>query len=460
MTSEPTTPMAAPSPPGLVRPGSVGIAAWWPDLTTGGAVTLVGLVEVLTRAPFLWWAPTILMLVLGIAVASARHLPWLAFGLMWVAAVIQLLTGTGPWLVEAAVGIVAYGMARHGSTSLVWLSGLSIPAVGMLGLLWTGAPNDLIDVATGLRYGSPDLVALTMPLLAWGLILFLVLGLPWFVGLTMRSLDRSRASQTAAERRQAEAEARSAAAEHARLQAQEIATLKEGHAQLARDVHDVVGHSLAVILAQAEAARTRPDSDVEAMREAMGNVADSARRSLGDVRAVLSRTGGEAAATTARGGLTELVNGVAAAGNDVRLSVLGEPVPLPPELEQVSYRVLQEMLTNALKHGRQTGPIWVELAWGDQWQPDQLRLEVANLVNDGPGLTQPIRPVDGGALWAEASEHPTPGSGAAHPGLGLISMRQRLESVGGRMDVRRRGSPDGDVFTVTCWLPVRSAELR
>ncbi len=112
---------------------------------------------------------------------------------------------------------------------------------------------------------------------------------------------------------------------------------------------------------------------------------------------------------------------------------------MPPELEVVAFRVLQEMLTNAIKHGRRDQPVLVERHWdGD------LRVEVQNSVGPddaGPTLdeTQPIRGV------------PAPSS--ADGGQGLDGMRRRLEAVGGRLDVRRRTDPP--TFTATAWLPVR-----
>jgi signal transduction histidine kinase len=209
-------------------------------------------------------------------------------------------------------------------------------------------------------------------------------------------------------------------------------------------VHDVVGHSLAVILAQAESAQYLDDVDTGKMREVLSNVADSARRSLQDVRQVLTTTGTGQHTPVRSDGLDALVEGVRAAGNEVRVTVLGVPVSLPPELDVVAYRVLQEMLTNALKHGLRGTPVLVEQAWADQWSSDELRLEVANEVPVGApvsDLTQPVR----------VAAEPEPSAG----GMGLTSMRQRLEAVGGRLDVRLRDS----TFTATAWVPLRAREL-
>ena len=97
----------------------------------------------------------------------------------------------------------------------------------------------------------------------------------------------------------------------------------------------------------------------------------------------------------------------------------GRPQPLPPELAQVAYRVLQEMVTNGLRHGRRDAPVQVDRIWDDG-----LCLRVANGT-------------DGAA--------PSPG------GRGLVGMRHRLASVGGRLDVE----PGPHRFAVTARLPVR-----
>jgi signal transduction histidine kinase len=191
-----------------------------------------------------------------------------------------------------------------------------------------------------------------------------------------------------------------------------------------------------VILAQAESAQYLEDLDTGALRQTMTNIATTARTSLQDVRQVLSSTNGSGPAATRHGGLDSLVDGVRAAGHDVRSTEVGTAQPLPPELEVVAFRVLQEMLTNAIKHGRRGEPVLVERHW-----EGELRIEVRNVIDTSAPETQPL-------VMAE----PVP----EHVGQGLEGMRRRLESVGGRLDVRRREEPGGPTFTATAWVPVRS----
>jgi signal transduction histidine kinase len=257
-----------------------------------------------------------------------------------------------------------------------------------------------------------------------------LLGLPWLAGLAVRFAARardSRASQVVAEEQAAEAA-------RATDQAREIAQLRDSQARLARDVHDAVGHSLAVILAQAESAQYLAD-EPDRLRQTMANIADSARASLQDVRQVL--TPGESPPQAPRA-LETLVAGVRSSGHEVVLRELGTHQPLPPDLEVVVYRVLQEMLTNAVKHGDRDEPAFVELHWPDGAFAGELLIEVRNVVGAVPDETAPI----------------------ATAGRGLDGMRQRLEAAGGRLDVRLREAPEGGrpTFTVSAWVPVSSRQ--
>jgi signal transduction histidine kinase len=115
---------------------------------------------------------------------------------------------------------------------------------------------------------------------------------------------------------------------------------------------------------------------------------------------------------------------------------------LPPDLELVAHRVLQEMLTNAIKHGRRDQPIRVERQWPDGPMASDLRIEVQNMI-EGPKVVAPVS--------GDTRPMATAPAGA---GQGLEGMRRRLEAVGGKLDARRRDTQDGPVFTVTGWVPV------
>lgn len=404
---------------------------WIPDLAVGAVVLLIGLVEILNVDTFYYVddpRPGLLLVVGGVAAAAAlsRHLPAAALALVWAVCSLQVLTGTQLLMTQLAIGVVAFGAARWGSAVTVWASALSIPLAAFITVLW---------IDSGVFYRALDTAGFGMLLdqtarfgdrwqVTAGIAGMAVLGVPWLAGLTLRF--SARANQSRASQVVAEAE---------RDQAEEIARLRDQQAQLARDVHDVVGHSLAVILAQAESAQYLDDVDTQGLKRTMANIATSARSSLDDVRQVLASTAGSAPAAARQVDLDALVEGVRASGHEVVASEVGAPQPMPPELEVVAFRVLQEMLTNAIKHGRRDQPVRVERHWeGD------LRIEVQNTLDTSAPETEPL-------VHADPASPPPPA------GQGLDGMRRRLEAVGGRLDVRRRLDPP--TFTATAWVPVR-----
>ncbi len=376
----------------------------------GGLVVILGLVEItgipgsveslLVRLVFVGC--------LGVAVGAARWAPGVALGAAWLAGLIPVVIGGPILLAEAALLAVLFAAARWGRAPTVVLAGLSVLFAPALALAWfrvggllTGRGGqlllELLGAASGVTARGSRLVLL-------GLGVFAV---PFLAGLVLRYLARAQ-----------EAQAAQHGAEEQAQQAREIARLQEEQNRLARDVHDVVGHSLTVILAQAESAQFIDDP--QRLKATMQTIATSARNSLQDVRQVL--TPGSDGAAARRGGLDELIEQVRSSGHPLVSTEVGAVRPLPPELDAVAYRVLQEMLTNAIKHGLRDRSIAVER----HWAVDGLSLTVRNSVG--------------------AAAHPD-----ATDGQGLEGMRRRLESVGGRLEVQRRE----DTFTATASLPVR-----
>ena len=417
------------------------VRAWLPEGGLGLAVLFLGFLEVLNRRPYDLYDFVVQMsVVVGVAaaVALSRRQPGTALALLWITAFFHVVTGTSVLTVEFAVAIVAFGCARWGQPVTVVLSGVSIPAVAAVAVLLVqrGSYSFFYDIVA-LRELINSAYRFSDTLLIGAVVLgLLTLAVPWLAGLLLRATARAQRSEV----RQEQAEADIARAVQETEQAREIAELREQQARMARDVHDVVGHSLAVILAQAESAQYLPD-DPGKLKETMATIATSARSSLQDVRRVLA--GPEAVRPPDTGAFEELVEGVRSSGTDVVVTESGEPQPLPPELDLVAHRVVQEMLTNAMKHGRNDRPVILERHWPEgSWERD-LRIEARNATpavgparGADPAMTQPIR----------VDDEP--------PGQGLDGMRRRLESVGGRLDVRRREEPDGPTFTVTAWVPV------
>ncbi|WP_067534831.1 sensor histidine kinase [Nocardia crassostreae] len=329
----------------------------------------------------------------AVAVGCTRRAPGAALVLIWLIGAFQIATGTPPLLVQMALAAVVFGTARWGGTATAAAGVVSVPLIGVLTVA-----SDSVG-----GYGAVLVTAL--------------FGICWLAGLALRRFA-DRAADSLASQRAAEAEAARATRES--MQAREIARLREEQAQLARDVHDVVGHSLAVILAQAESARYLADTDTAALHRAMADIANLARSSLRDVRRVLTST---TPSDVGPGELRILVEGVRASGHDITFDEIGTARPLAPERATVAYRVLQEMLTNAMRHGIRTAPITVTVRWADE-----LRIDTANEFIPG-----------------QAGE-------TAHSGRGLDGMRRRVESIGGSLDIGRTES----TWTVTARVPVRT----
>ncbi|MFI6317728.1 sensor histidine kinase [Nonomuraea sp. NPDC050556] len=187
-------------------------------------------------------------------------------------------------------------------------------------------------------------------------------------------------------------------------------------ARIAREMHDVVAHALTVIVAQARGGRFAPARAVEIL----ATVEEAGRSALAEMRAALSvlRTPGLA-------DLPELVERTRGAGLPVRQIVRGTARPLGPGTDLVAYRVVQEALTNTLKHAGPGASSMVLLEWTD----DALHIAAS----------------DAGGSAAVAA-------GSGEPGNGLAGMRERVNAVGGVVDIRVE---EAGGFVVEARLPYR-----
>lgn len=396
---------------------------WLPEGIAALTVFTIGLVEALLTWTFMDGHKEGFVLAIGVAVAVClcRREPGAALGIVWAMGIFHVASGAPVMLTEFALTAVFFGGARWGKSVTVVLSALSVPLAVVVAFVLHEGTIIIFDLSV-VRFSPAARLALS-------LVGLLIVAGPWPAGLAMRFLDRaimSRESMLAAEEAAAGARRET---EHAR----EIAHLRDEQTRLARDVHDVVGHSLAVILAQAESGQYLEDT--AKLKKTMQTIATSARSSLQDIRQVLSTTQQASTMPGDGGDFDGLINGVRSSGHEIISTELGTPRQLPREIEAVAYRVLQEMLTNAIKHGRRDQPIVAERHWPAAHPTggfsDTLRIEVSNMTRGA-----------------------TADSPASSAGLGLDGMRRRLESIGGHLDVRRRERPDGTTFTVTAWMPV------
>jgi signal transduction histidine kinase len=210
----------------------------------------------------------------------------------------------------------------------------------------------------------------------------------------------------------------------ATLESERELVLRAERARIARELHDVIAHSVSVIVVQAGAAEPLVDEDPEQARAALRSIRSTAGEALGEMRRLLGilRTADDELAldpqpSVAR--LDPLLVQARAAGLDVGLAVAGEPRPLTPGLDLAAYRIVQEALTNTRKHG---GASRAEIAL--RYGTSEVEVEV---VDDGTTVEPTL---DGGH--------------------GLVGMRERVALYGGTLHV---GARPGGGFVVRAVLP-------
>lgn len=190
--------------------------------------------------------------------------------------------------------------------------------------------------------------------------------------------------------------------------------------RIAREVHDVVAHSLAMINVRAGVAAHVADRRPEQAKQALHDIKDVSASALTDLRATLAALGGTEDRTPAPGltQVSELVEHVEAAGLTVRLH--GKPGELPAAVDSAAYRILQESLTNVVRHANRAGTVDVHLRSRD------------------------------GRFTLRVRDHGTGVEGSTI-GNGLRGMRERVEALGGTLHA---GAADGGGFEVRAELPL------
>jgi signal transduction histidine kinase len=349
-----------------------------------------------TRAPRspLWFAvPGIVLVVLPLL--ARRRFPCVAPLTLWLA-------GTGLSFVDGRLVVFPAGAFAMGVAAAFLLGDLHDPVQARLGL------TVVVSGAVIIVYHAPQHTA--------GEFIFIpVLGtIAWLAGFA----HRERAAQAQA------AEERATHAEREREAAARIAVAEE-RARIARELHDIVAHAVSVMVLQVGAVRHKlPDTLVEEADALLG-VERAGRTALTQMRRLLGamRRDGEGVELAPQPGLADLESllaEVCRAGLPVRLHVDGESFPLPRAIDLSAYRIVQEGLTNALKHARASRAdvsVW--------YRPDEVRIEVRD---DGRG-----GPVDGGF------------------GHGLVGVRERVKIYGGEMAV---SVEPGSGFVLSTRLPL------
>ncbi|MGH2935711.1 MAG: sensor histidine kinase [Gaiellaceae bacterium] len=203
-------------------------------------------------------------------------------------------------------------------------------------------------------------------------------------------------------------------------EAERARAVAEEQARIARELHDVIAHNVSVMVVQAAAANDVFDTRPEGAREALRAIEATGRTALGELRRLLGAVRGDFAPQSGLDRLDELVAQVRAAGLVVAVSIEGEPRPLPAGIDLSAYRIVQEALTNTLKHAHATRAD-VALRYGEA----ELGVEVRD---DGTG-----------------------GGDGDGSGRGLIGMHERVAAFGGSLDA---GPDPAGGFAVRARLPL------
>jgi signal transduction histidine kinase len=397
-------------------------------------------------------------------IRSAAQEYWfeLLIAVLAVAAMLELIVGrdspgaptTSLWFSVPAVAVLVLPLfARRRfpfaapaaywllAAALTYVDGVLIPFIGSLGV---------VGLATAFLFGNlrDDRKAGLGLAIVLGCIVVVVANIPgpqstsdlifiplrfvvaWIAGYALR--ERSEQAEAAeiratlAERDREAAEMRAVLAEREREAAARIAVAEE-RARIARELHDIVAHAVSVMVLQVGAVRHDLPAELGEDREALGRVEGAGRTALAEMRRLLGAMrrdgdGIELAPQPGLDSLDSLADDVARAGLPVHIHLDGDPVALPRAIDLSSYRIVQEGLTNALKHARAT-----QADVTIRYRANRVELEVRD---DGPG-------------------------GATSDGLGhgLVGIGERVKIYGGEMTAGP--APDGG-FVLSARLPVEN----
>jgi signal transduction histidine kinase len=376
---------------------SVGREYWFEILIA--LLATEAMVEIVVGSPnsarSLWFAlPAVAVLVLPLF--ARRRFPFAALAAYWLLAAAIMFVDWRP--VPFATSLVVVGL-----TVAFLLGNLRDAVKAGVGLVV------IVVCVAILVYEIPDH--------STALLVFLPLefAIAWVAGFALR--ERSEQAEAA--------EVRASQAERDRDAAARIAVAEE-RARIARELHDVVAHAVSVMVLQVGAVRHKLPDALAEDRDALTGVERAGRTALAEMRGLLAamRSDGDEVELLPQpgvDGLETLVKQVGRAGLPVELHVDGEPFPLPRGIDLSAYRIVQEGLTNALKHARATtANVTV------RYEPHALVLEIRD---DGIGTAT--------------------SDGLGH---GLVGIRERVKIYGGEMSA---GKANGGGFVLSTRLPLK-----
>jgi signal transduction histidine kinase len=360
------------------------------DLLLAGALCVIAVASVLTGNPY--EGPV--YITLPVAIVTTAALAWrvrspaVSVMLVVVAETVQTFTSQVPgslWSLVVSI-VVVYSVAAHYPEGRAAIGGLVMVGSSLL--------QERVD--NGVDY----------------LFIVILFGGTWLLGRASR-LWRTRVS-------------------HAEQHQHDLARLAvaEERLRIARELHDVVAHSLSIIAVQADAAEAALAHDPVLAGEPLRAIKASARGSLREIRDMLqllrsddeTDVGGEALRPVpGLAALDELVAGAAKSGLTIRSSIEGNLGALPPAVDLAAYRIVQEALTNVARHA---GPVAATVVI--RRTPQSVELEVEN----APGAAR---------------------ARIVSAGVGLLGIRERVALLGGTLDT---GRTDGGGYRLSAELPL------
>jgi signal transduction histidine kinase len=349
-----------------------------------------------------WWSAAF-MLTETLPLALRRRYPFAVFAAVGASAIVYDLLSIPP---DPNTAIFAQLLALY-SVSAYARRPLAIAAAVVTGLVFVGLNVPAIA-------DQDDFASFANQIL--------LLGGAWVVGQNTRyrrreaGLLRERARRTELEQRERE----------------RIAALEE-RGRLAREIHDVLAHSVSVIAVQAGAARAVAERRPERAREALGAIEEVSKQTMTELRRMIGAMRGPADDPAMRPApglkdLDDLLEQVRRAGVDVEVRIIGERCELPAGVDLSAYRIVQEALTNVITHA---GPTIARVRIA--YEPGWLELVVSD---EGPTTTRPPRPMGG--------------DGSSSGGQGLIGIRERVAILGGSFEA----GPKARGFEVGARLPI------
>jgi signal transduction histidine kinase len=322
-----------------------------------------------------------------------------------------------PFVGPASYWIIAAAITFIDGSLLPFVSSLEVAGFAAAFLLGNLRDRRQAAIGLGLVVGAMEILVYNIPghsLATWYVFIPLRFVAAWLAGFALRF----RAEQAEA------AEVRAVRAESEREAAARIAVAEE-RSRIARELHDVVAHAVSVMVLQVGAVRHKLPDSLADQRNALTSVERAGRTALAEMRRLLAamrREDEEVEFVPQPGldGLNALLDQVERAGLAARLHVDGEPFPLPRGVDLSAYRIVQEGLTNALKHARASdADVTV------RYRPDEVEIEVRD---NGEGVAT----TDG-------------------LGHGLVGVRERVKIYGGEMSAGT--APEGG-FVLSTRLPI------